>query len=51
MTELESLALVIADLNGQVRGLQRENQRLAEQNRGLLAQIQGVDGAGPEAAE
>lgn len=28
MTELESLALLIADLNGQVRSLQAENRDL-----------------------
>ena len=28
MTELESLALLIADLNAQVRGLQAENAEL-----------------------
>lgn len=30
MTELESLALLIADLNTQVRALQQENARLRE---------------------
>lgn len=30
MSELESLALLIADLNGQVRALQRENAELRE---------------------
>ena len=31
MTELESLALLIADLNAQVRKLQRENAELRQQ--------------------
>lgn len=31
MTELESLALLIADLNSQVRALQQENRDLREQ--------------------
>ena len=30
MTELESLALLVADLNAQVRGLQAENAALRE---------------------
>ena len=30
MTELESLALLIADLNAQVRGLQAENAELRQ---------------------
>ncbi len=30
MTELESLALLIADLNAQVRALQQENRDLRE---------------------
>lgn len=30
MTELESLALLIADLNSQVRALQAENRALTE---------------------
>lgn len=31
MNELESLALLIADLNAQVRALQQENAQLREQ--------------------
>lgn len=31
MTDLESLALLIADLNAQVRTLQQENAQLREQ--------------------
>lgn len=31
MTDLESLALLIADLNAQVRALQQENAALREQ--------------------
>ena len=31
MTELESLALLIADLNVQVRALQEENEKLRQQ--------------------
>lgn len=31
MTELESLALLIADLNSQVRALQQENAALREE--------------------
>lgn len=38
MTELESLALLIADLNTQVRALQQENAALREQQAPAEAQ-------------
>lgn len=39
MSELESLALLIADLNGQVRALQQENSELRQ-----AGESQGVYG-------
>ena len=42
MTEAESLLALIADLNGQIRGLQFDNAQLMSQVGGLLDELKAA---------